>query len=143
MNASASHPTRVLVVDQDEATREILVQFLKISGFEVLSAATGERALLALREWGRRIDWLFTAVALPGLVDGWIVADEYRAHHPRRAVVHACPPGTIAYPAVEGSIFVTKPVSPIDVLTMFKQLAEADPAWSKQPAVPARALAVG
>jgi hypothetical protein len=34
-------------------------------------------------------------------------------------------------------------VSPLNVLTMFKQLAETDPAWSQQPAVPARAVAVG
>lgn len=143
MNSTASHRARVLVVDHDQATRGILVQFLEISGFQVLSAETGERALLTLREWGRRIDWLFTAVTLPGLVDGWIVADEYHWHHPERAVVHACAPGTDYARSSSPSIFVRKPLSPIDVLTIIKQLAEADPAWATRPAAPVRVAAAG
>jgi len=133
MNATAPHRARVLVVDPDETTREIIVQFLKMSGFDVLSAKTGERGLLALREWGRRIDWLFTAIRLPGLVDGWIVADEYHGHHPKRAVVHACAPDADPGPPAAGSIFVQKPVSPIDVLTIIKQLAEVDPVSAAPP----------
>ena len=143
MNATVSHRARVLVADHDQTTRGMLVQFLEVSGFEVISADTGERALLALREWGRRIDWLFTAVALPGLVDGWIVADEYHWHHPERAVVHACAPGTDYAQSSGRSIFVRKPVSPIDVLTIIKQLAETDPAWARQPPAPARVAAFG
>jgi hypothetical protein len=36
-----------------------------------------------------------------------------------------------------------KPVSPIDVLTIIKQLAEADPVWAGSPSVPVRAAASG
>jgi hypothetical protein len=39
-------------------------------------------------------------------------------------VVHACAPGTDHAPSSGRSIFVKKPVSPIDVLTIIKQLAE-------------------
>ena len=37
----------------------------------------------------RPIDWLYTRADLPGLVDGWILADEYHDHRPDRAAVIA------------------------------------------------------
>lgn len=119
----------------------MLVQFLEVSGFKVLSAETGERALLILRDRGRRIDWLFTAIMLPGLVDGWIVADEFRLHHPDRTVVHASTvEGDLAQGA-SSSVFVKKPVSPLDVSMIIKRLAEADPVRERQSAAPVRAVA--
>lgn len=143
MIATPSKPARVLVVENDRVTRDILVQFLQMSGFEVLSAETGERGLLTLREWRRGIDWLFTAVRLPGLVDGWIVADEYHLHHPDRAVVHACAADQQPGPEVKGSVLVNKPVSPHDILMIIKGLAEAAPVLVAQPAGPMRAGAAG
>src|SRR3712207_9374998 len=69
---------RVLVVEDEPIAREILGDLLKMAGYDVLSARTGEQALLTLVQERGRIDCLFTAVELPGLVDGWLVADEVR-----------------------------------------------------------------
>jgi hypothetical protein len=55
----------------------------------VISVDTGERAFLALRDWSRPVDWLYTRANLPGLIDGWILADEYHDRHPTRALVVA------------------------------------------------------
>ncbi|MBD2750609.1 hypothetical protein IC232_28570 [Microvirga sp. BT688] len=80
---------RMLIVDTDTAFRESLTRELRASGFEVVNAATGESAFSLLRDWRRPIGWLYTRADLPGLIDGWILADEYRDGHPDRAAVIA------------------------------------------------------
>ena len=80
---------RILVVDDNPLFRETLAQRLRDAGYNVISVDTGERAFLALREWSHPVDWLYTRANLPGLIDGWILADEYHDRHPNRAVVVA------------------------------------------------------
>jgi CheY-like chemotaxis protein len=41
----------VLVVDDDDSSRDLLAQVLETGGFDVIAASTGERALLTLC-WG-------------------------------------------------------------------------------------------
>ena len=74
MKTGAADRLRVLVVEDEPIAREILGDLLKMAGYDVLSAGTGEQALLTLVRERGRIDCLFTAVELPGLVDGWMVA---------------------------------------------------------------------
>ena len=80
---------RVLVVEDDATNRSVIAEALARAGFETQTAATGERALLALREWPRRIGWLYTRTELPGLVDGWMLADEFHQTRPGRPVLLA------------------------------------------------------
>src|SRR5215207_5514488 len=80
---------RVLVVDANPMSRQLTAEYLQAAGYNVVSAVTGERALVLLREWPHHIDWLYTAIELPGLVDGWILADEYHQTHPSRPVIYA------------------------------------------------------
>jgi CheY-like chemotaxis protein len=77
----------VLVVEQNAVGRELLQRSLHLAGFETLGASTGERALLLLREHGRKIGWLVTSRTLPGLVDRGILADEFHSYHPSRIVL--------------------------------------------------------
>lgn len=86
LSASRSKAT-VLVVEDDAIHRELLSQLLLTGGFDVIAATTGERALLALCQHGDQIDWLVSKVALPGLVCGRMLAEEYRHHHSDRPVV--------------------------------------------------------
>ena len=44
------------------------------AGFEPALAATGEQGLLLLREWPRRIGWLYTEAELPA----WLMAGSWR-----------------------------------------------------------------
>ncbi len=83
LSASRSKAT-VLVVEDDALTRELLAQLLQTAGFDVIATPTGERALLALCHHGEEIDWLVSKASLPGLVCGWILADEFHEHHPDR-----------------------------------------------------------
>jgi CheY-like chemotaxis protein len=112
----------ILIVEGDAIGREILGQFHHLAGYHVLSAATGEEGLMLLRKERERVDWLFTATSLPGLVDGWIVADEYQTWHPARAVVYAT---DRAYQVGEkaGAVMVPRPVSPPDALAALRRVA--------------------
>jgi CheY-like chemotaxis protein len=80
---------RILIVDDNPIMREHLAGSLRDRGAEVVTAATGEQALLRLRDWSKPIGWLYAKAALPGLVDGWILADEYHEAHPGRSAVIA------------------------------------------------------
>src|ERR671921_2581638 len=83
MPASAT----VLVVENDPVTRELLETILQTAGCQVLAVPTGNAGLLSLCQLQARIDWLVTRVRLPGLVDGWLLADEYHRHNPDRPVI--------------------------------------------------------
>jgi len=88
---SISNPNQnrpcVLVAVEDSLARELIAQMLHLAGFSALTAATGERALLQLREHRSAIDWLIASNALPGLVDAPILRDEFATIHPDRAAV--------------------------------------------------------
>ncbi len=69
---------RVLVVDNEEADRGLLVSVLQPLGFELRQAESGEDCLAKLRAWrngegggeGWRPDAIFMDLAMPG-IDGW------------------------------------------------------------------------
>ncbi len=77
-------PWRLLVVDDMEAMRMALVQCLKISGYEVVSAASGGEALELLRM--QRFDLLLTDQAMPGL-SGLELTDAVSRMHPHMPIV--------------------------------------------------------
>ena len=89
MNKGVSGKLRILVVEQEPIAREILADLLKMAGYDVLATHNGEQALLALMQERGRLDCLFTAVELPGLVDGWMLAEEFRSNDAARPVVFA------------------------------------------------------
>jgi signal transduction histidine kinase/FixJ family two-component response regulator len=68
---------RLLVVDNEEADRELLVQVLAPLGFELRTAASGHDALdLVAAGW--RPDAMFVDLAMPG-IDGWETIRRSRA----------------------------------------------------------------
>jgi CheY-like chemotaxis protein len=119
LSASQSKVT-VLVVDEDAIARELLAQFLQMSGFEVIAAPNGERALLKLCQQGEEIDWLVSKVSLPGLVCGWILKDEYQSHHPDRPVLLIAALDPAEIPSAH-AVFVP-PASPVRVLEVLQAL---------------------
>jgi two-component system OmpR family response regulator len=140
MVAQSTRPT-VLVVETDAMTREILAQLLHVAGYEVLTADTGERALLTLREPGQRIDWLYTDVTLPGLVDGWILAEEFHHQHPLRPIIYSSTRAADLSRRFADSVFVPQPAAPMDVVMTFERLSDETDADSLSRSVPLRAAA--
>jgi signal transduction histidine kinase/CheY-like chemotaxis protein len=78
--AAAPHDTRVLVVDDDSAVREVTASMLAELGYLVLEAGSGGAALEAL-EQQERIDLMLLDFAMPGM-NGAEVAREVRARRP-------------------------------------------------------------
>jgi len=71
----------VLVVEDNEEIRAVVVKQLSALGFNVMEADTAERALEVV-EQRRPIDLLFTDVVLPGRMDGCMLARKVMSQTP-------------------------------------------------------------
>ena len=78
-----SEPVRVLVCDDDEPTRELLVAVLESEGFKVSSVPDGPSCLAALA--GEQPDVLVLDVMMPGM-DGYQVMEILRRDFPESDV---------------------------------------------------------
>lgn len=74
----------VLVVDDDEAVREVLRHSLESSGYQVTCCEDGEEALLVARD--RPFDVVVTDYRMSG-INGAIVVGTIRALHPHAIVI--------------------------------------------------------
>lgn len=123
MSSELASPT-VLVVEDEAIVRDLLVTELQDVGYRVVSVDTGEKALAILQDRKQDIDWLFTDIRLPGFIDGWRVADEFRLTHPFRPVIYA----TAYAPEqsrqqLHGSYFFRKPYRPAQIVAAFRRLS--------------------
>lgn len=75
MNAKNS-AARILVVDDEDVLREMLGDALRLSGFEVLEAADGSKALTVLQSG--KVDLIISDVNMPGM-DGYEMLSHLRA----------------------------------------------------------------
>ncbi|WP_114944869.1 response regulator [Microvirga calopogonii] len=121
---STVKPHRILIADNTPITRETVAQRLRAQGHEVITVDTGEKVLLALRDWSRPIGWLYTRAALSGLVDGWILADEYHDMHKDRAVILA---GSEQRVSARGDLVLKQP-TPVEVCHAIHQALVAEEA---------------
>jgi two-component system, cell cycle sensor histidine kinase and response regulator CckA len=64
MEASVS-AGRILVVDDEDAIRELARRILTREGYEVITASGGEAALTLITEKGEQVDLLLTDVIMP------------------------------------------------------------------------------
>lgn len=112
----------VLVIENDPITRELLENILQAAGCRVLAVPTGNAGLLLLCQQQEQIDWLITRVRLPGLVDGWLLADEYYRHNPDRPVILVSEEIPEAERPSVDAVFVP-PHAPMMVLETLKGLA--------------------
>ena len=77
-----------------------------------------------LRERGPEIDWLFTDINLPGLIDGWTVAEAFRSLHPDRPVVYTSTAKGPNPRAVPGSLYLRKPFQIREVNALVRMMSE-------------------
>jgi CheY-like chemotaxis protein len=133
MHSASRSKVTVLVVEDDEISRELLAQVLQTGGFDVVSTSSGERALLTLCERRDGVEWLVSKVSLPGLICGWLLADEYHQHHPDRPALLLSQVSSAAKLPSTHAVFAP-PGAPMRVLEILKALRCAEPA----PALPLR-----
>ena len=141
MNKAATDKTRILVVEDEPIAREILADLLKMAGYDVLLAHSGEQALLTLVQERGRLDCLFTAVELPGLVDGWMLADEFRVADASMPVVFATRSKPAKAQRTAGAAFVARPVLPPKVVEAVKKVTGRSAAVPRARRLPPRVIA--
>ena len=122
--SSEGAPTTILVVEDEALVRDLLVAELQDVGYNVIAVDAGEPALAILQDSNAHIDWLFTDIRLPGVIDGWRVADEFRLTHPFRPVVYATTYAPEqASQQLHGSYFFRKPYHPAQIVAAFRRLS--------------------
>jgi PAS domain S-box-containing protein len=76
----------VLVVDDQDDVRQLLVDVLRIGAYNVLEARDGEHALELAESLTAPLDLLVTDIVMPGMT-GMEIADRLRARHPALKVL--------------------------------------------------------
>jgi DNA-binding NarL/FixJ family response regulator len=115
----------VLVVDEDEDCRQLLVRVLGTHGFSVLEAASGEEALEVARRPGLAAAIL--EIPLAGL-SGYELCQQLKAEHgPDLAVIFLSGVRTEPYDRVAGLLvggddYLVKPFSPGELVTRLGKL---------------------
>jgi CheY-like chemotaxis protein len=74
---------RILVIDDEDAVREVLTDILTEAGHTVRRAESGAQGLALCA--GQRFDLVITDLSMPGM-SGWEVAAALNAQHPGTAI---------------------------------------------------------
>jgi len=82
----ARRAVTVLIVDDEPAVRTVARRFLETSGYAVIEAESGERAVALLEDRGLQIDVVLTDMVMPG-TSGRDVIARARAVRPQTPVV--------------------------------------------------------
>ncbi len=132
---------RLLVVDNEEADRRLVVDRLAPLGFQLLQAASGEEALALLAT--EQVDAIFLDLAMPG-IDGWTTLRRLRAEglsDAPAAIVsaNAYDKGLENDLGIGDSDFLVKPVRMVELVGWFErrlqlQWLQAEPEAAAPPA---------
>jgi CheY-like chemotaxis protein len=114
MNSHPQTPVVLLVEDEWMLRATITTEFLN-AGWHVLETASGEGAL-ALLQVGQRIDVLITDIHLAGYLNGWDIAEAFRAVNPNIPVIYQSGNSVDMSRQVSGSCFFSKPCGPDKLL---------------------------
>jgi two-component system, cell cycle sensor histidine kinase and response regulator CckA len=77
----------VLVAEDEEPLRQMVVHLLKIQGYTVLEAESGHQALEVWEHANRQIDLLLTDMVMPGGIMGCELAERLAAKSPKLKVI--------------------------------------------------------
>ncbi|MHC4561659.1 MAG: response regulator [Planctomycetota bacterium] len=114
----------VLVAEDEDAVRQLLIRVLSSCGYNAIEAADGQDALTKSQQHAGKIDLLITDIVMPGM-DGRELATTLRQDRPDTKVIyvsgysHGIINSDIA--ASEGAEFVRKPFSPDSLLGVVRQ----------------------
>jgi len=105
----------ILVAEDEDALREMVVQVLRIQGYNVLEAASGRHALEVWERANRPVDLLVTDMVMPGGIMGSELAERLSSQSPRLKVIYTSgySPGMAGKDVslLEGRNFLPKPYS--------------------------------
>ena len=115
----------ILVIEDGKSQREMLRDFLKDEGYEVLEAENGEKALKKIKE--NYLDLLLLDYRMPG-IDGMKVLEKVKRINPEIDVIMMTAYGTIetAVNAMKAgaSDYITKPIELQELLILIDRISE-------------------
>jgi len=108
---------QILVVEDDELTREFVVDLIHSFGYPVVAAADAMEAMKILEDTPS-IALVFTDVAMPG-VDGIMLADMVKQHRPKLKILYTTGGHGVSRMKAEAGILhgniLAKPYRPSDL----------------------------
>jgi two-component system, cell cycle sensor histidine kinase and response regulator CckA len=114
-SALRSGSETILVAEDEDALRQMVVQVLKIQGYTVLEAVSGTHALEVWERANRPVDLLLTDMVMPGGLMGSDLAERLSRQYPRLKVIYTSgyTPGMAGKDAslLAGRNFLPKPYS--------------------------------
>jgi two-component system OmpR family response regulator len=116
-----AEPRVVLVVEDDGLISYMTATCLRDAGYLVLELASGDAAVGLLRQGGH-FDILLTDINLGLGLNGWDVAEAFRAAHPHMPVLYASGNPIELGRRVPDSLFFQKPYNPQDILNACREM---------------------
>ncbi len=122
---------RILLVEDDDALRQVLAEVRADEGFRVDATANGRAALDHLEHAGASPDVILLDLVMP-VMDGWAFRDAQRsdtrlAHIPTVVLSASFPPDSPRMRALEADAVLSKPVSIERLMRAVRRLLPADP----------------
>ena len=118
----------VLVVEDNDAVREVAVAALQVHGYRVLDAASGEEALQLVQNLKEPVHLLLTDVVMPGM-SGAVLAQHVREWVPGVKVLYTSgyTENVIVQHGVleEGISFLPKPYRPADLAQRVREVLDS------------------
>lgn len=122
----------VLVVEDEDAVRNLLRTLLRLAGYEVLSCQDGDEAVDLLEARGGEVNLLITDINLGRGLDGFAVAEALRARQPSLKVLYISgedEEGRVSREMASGaSHFLVKPFTPRAFTERVRLFLDAVPA---------------
>lgn len=113
----------ILLVEDDDAVREISLEIIQDLGYEALVARNGEEALEVLHS-DRLIDLLFTDIVMPGDLTGTMLAREGRKLRPNLPVLLVTGYAGAENPADDEFPVITKPFRTAELSRVIARLID-------------------
>jgi CheY-like chemotaxis protein len=111
----------VLLVEDEWILRSVLAGELRRQGWQVVEASTAEDAISPMKQV-RCVDVVVTDIQLAGRLTGWELAEERRWIDPALPIIYASGSALDLSRTVAGSIFVTKPMVPRQIVKACRKL---------------------
>ena len=116
----------VLVAEDEELVRMVIVEVLEDEGFEVMHVEHAEAALGILETHGHRVHVLFTDIQMPGDMDGIALAHHTAKNWPHIALlITSARPRPHQSTLPKKSRFLAKPYRHHHVIRHIQELAAA------------------
>ena len=119
----------ILVVEDEDGVRALVIKLLEGLGYRLLQAASGPRALEVWREHGPGIDMLITDIVMPDGMNGIELAERLRRSSPSLKVIYTS--GYLAdvsrddIPSRETDAYLAKPFSLPELARLVRRTLDA------------------